>query len=146
MSHDGQAEAESILERLALVDDVTFYEGLGDDAALETYPGTDIVKPYGIVAFGEPTPKAKGRGLGVTEAGQPHNFPFTVTCVAGYAADARKLSATVGLSLIGWVPNDPNSGELVGGAGTAFTTLNAQNKPSRYFRMRLYRCDIGLAA
>ena len=59
---------------------------------------------------------------------------------------ARVLSAAGNALLIGWTPNSPNSGELVGIGGNSFTTLNALNKPSRYSRIRYMSCVINMAA
>ena len=139
-------EAAAVIARLSTLAGGRVYDGVPDDTLLVFDPATGKVRPFIVLSFGEPLPTAKGRGLGVTEAGQPHIMPLDVTYVAGTQAEARVLSAAGNALLIGWVPNSPNSGELIGVGGNSFTTLDALNKPTRYSRIRYMSCVINMAA
>ena len=143
MSLTGQIEAAEILARLVPLCGGRVYEGLPDDAATPLNADS-TVKPFIAVSFGEPIPTARGRGLGVTEGGQPHVFPIMVTSVAASEGGVRAIAAEVNRLLIGWTPAGANASELRGRGGHKFSTIATETKPSRRYRIRNLETTINL--
>jgi hypothetical protein len=95
-----------------------------------------------VVSFGSPVPAARGRGLGVTEQGQPHILPFQVTYIGPTTSSVRGLRALGDLAIVGWSPNPPNATEVKAASGFIPPTLATESKPSQSRQIRWYEVTI----
>lgn len=142
----GEEEAANILARLSALCGGRVFEFVPDDAQLALNPDGTI-KPFLVATFGESVPKeGRGqRGVGENEAQRPYVLPFTVACITGNGTDSRLVTGSVNRLMVGgWKPSVNNSGEIGKTGGTHFTTLDANSKPSRWFRIPYFEFDIGL--
>ena len=131
MAADGLAETAAIIARVEPLTPGAVFEGVPD---VEDVPRDSLgrVKDYCVIQTGETLPMSRGRGLGVTEAGQPHIYMATITWYTNKPGTVAKLRAAGGNLLRGWTPNPPNSGELKVAGGYSYTRRATENTPTRW--------------
>ena len=127
--NDGAAEATAINGWLnALTGE--FFEGAlsDDDVVARNFRGSPT--GYRVVSYSDPVPLFSGRGLGVSEAGQPYTMPFRIVHVASTPNAARLMSNATRAALLGKVPNSPNSGEVKSSGGVSYQIAATESKPT----------------
>lgn len=131
MAADGDAEIEATLARLnTLAGGRIFETALSDDSDVVL---SGEVRPHVILDFGATVRTGRDRILAASEPNQPHILPVNAACIAGSAADARKLARGVMGLLLGWSPSadsDPYRAE--GGYGAQ--RVATANTPTRFVR------------
>lgn len=139
MAFDGQAEAAAITARLGGAGTVL------EDIAPDTEFPVDFASnplPYMVVEYGSPVTAARGRGLGVTEQGQPHVLPFQITFIGKERSAIRELRAAADARIVGWVPVAGNSTEVKAAGGFIPPSLNVESTPPEARIIRWYSVGI----
>lgn len=137
MAFTGAAEVTAINTILDGLTEPYFEGGVPDDYELPK-DWSNTIAPFRVVAYGTPVARARGRGLGVSEQGQPYTLGFTVINVAGTAAGARLLSQATNTALVGVIPNAPNSGAIKAEGGHTFQIMDTEQKPSQWRVINYY--------
>ena len=125
-NYDSVAERDSIFTRLLTINGGNAHRG-AVEGDLATFPNGTI-KPYSVVRFGRPVPAAKGRGLGGARV-QPYIMPVQIYVSARNVNECEGLATAAFNLLLGWTPTGDNAGELTGGTGQSWQSIDTQGVP-----------------
>lgn len=139
---NGDLEAEAILARLSVLAGGRILEAQPDD---DNLPRDDSgrVRPYAVVYFSDPVPAAGDRTFD-RDGAQPFVLPVMIQWSAPDPATLRALASAGRSLLVDWRPSlAADAMQPIGGG--SYTTLDAQNKPSRYNRLAHFSTTINLS-
>ena len=125
-NYDSVAERDSIFTRLLTINGGNAHRG-AVEGDLATFPNGTI-KPYSVVRFGRPVPAARGRGLGGARV-QPYIMPVQIYFSARNVNECEGLATAAFNLLLGWTPAGDNAGELTGGTGQSWQSIDTQGVP-----------------
>lgn len=141
MSATGAAEASAILTRLEALAEGRVYEDIPDEENFVRWPENGSIKPFVLIQFMPPVGLALDRGMAWSEDQQPHTLPVRVMCLANLSSAARDLHQQAQALLVGWAPTT-DAGEMRSLGGGQGSILDAESKPSRFYRSGLYETHI----
>jgi hypothetical protein len=125
MPADGQLEHDAIIARAsALFGGRIVDGGVPDDER--------PALPYLTVISLTPIAKARGRGIGVTEAGQPHVMPVMFELAADDPSTASRGMRQVFAHFVGWTPDPNDSGEMTSYGSAGLPVFDPRSAPSRW--------------
>ena len=141
MSAIGSAEVASIFVRLTPLAEGRVYEDIPDEENFVRWPENGSIKPFVLVQPMPPVSLARDRGMAWSEDQQPHTLPVRVMCFANLSSAARDLHQQAQALLVGWAPTT-DAGEMRSLGGGQGSILDAESKPSRFYRSGLYETHI----
>ena len=126
---------KEILDRLATVRNVDLHRGQATDEYLaKLIEGTDQIKPFIVVSFGNRVQTRRGMNGIVGARANSYGISMTTHCVANTEANANAVNEKVWETLIGFEPT--NCSELIPALFGGVGELSSTGSPSRFTSMQ----------
>lgn len=120
------------------------YPWVPDEFVLPTFTDSGVVRPYIVVAFGQPIAMGRDRSLS-GEEDQPLTLPVVIECWGSTYDVARKVAGAVRTTLIGFSPS-LSAGEVRSASGGGMNTRVTSGAGSRFLETVALQVDLNLGA